>query len=146
MKYKIKYKTLILELGESQGIVNTPQKIVDIMHSDNDFDPSSEQMWLIGMDIKNDVHLKHLVAKGTYNSVVVLPSDIFSHLLRLNLRNFILVHNHPSGDKEPSEDDINFTKKIKSGSLLVGLNLLDHLIITSEESVFYSFKKEGLLD
>ncbi len=144
MEYQIKYKTYILKLSESQGIIRSPQHICDFIKKDQDFDPTAEQLILIGLNTKNEIHFKHLIAKGTYNFLAVVPADIFSHLLRLNLKNFIIAHNHPSGDLTPSEDDIIFTKKLKRGADILGLTILDH-IITGLDRRYYSFKEKNLI-
>lgn len=144
MEYKINYKTYLLKISDSMGTVRFPADVRDFVNSDPDTDHSVEQMYLIGMDIKNNIRLKHLIAKGGYNAITVSPADIFSHLLRLNLRNFAIVHNHPSGDPSASEEDLIFTKKINQGATLLGLNFLDHIIVTQGKE-YYSFKEKELI-
>jgi DNA repair protein RadC len=97
----------------------------------------------MGMDIANSVRFVHTLAKGSHNSLIITPADIFSHLFRLNLKHFILCHNHPSGQLVPSQEDIDFTDKIRECSKIMGLQFLDHMIINQDE--YYSFKKSGLM-
>jgi len=110
----------------------------------DDFSGISEEMHaLIICNIKNVV-LKTLIAKGSYNKIMVKPADIFRPVLIAGGNSFLLLHNHPSdGVPEPSEEDIQFTSKINKASTIVGLTMLDHIIFTNDK--YYSFKKEGLL-
>ena len=71
------------------------------------------------------------------------PKMIFQHALLSNASSIILVHNHPSGQLKPSNEDLKLTKKIKDGGNFLDIKLLDHLIITEES--YYSFADEGTL-
>ena len=138
-KYKIKYYTLLLR--DSFNPITKPDDVVNELKDELGI---SENLWVLGLDIKNKVRVKHLVAKGSVNTVYIKPADIFTVLLHNGLSNFIIVHNHPSGDVTASPEDFTFTKKLKEASKIMGINFLDHLII-SEDS-FYSFKnKTGIL-
>ena len=68
---------------------------------------------------------------GTINSAQVHPRSIAQRALQLNAAAVIVAHNHPSGDPEPSQQDIDLTKRLKDALKLVDVNLLDHLIIGS---------------
>ena len=146
MDYKIKYKEIVLSVMDGQGTVKGPETAIQLskklIEEYSEYDPSQEHIFLLGLDNKNDIGLFHLVVKGTYNATAVLPRDIFSHLLRLNLSNFVIVHNHPSGAITPSEEDNTFTKKLKDGAKLLGLNFIDHLIIANNNDKIYSFRSE----
>jgi len=69
---------------------------------------------------------------------------LFKRLLVAGASSFIIVHNHPSGNRKPSPNDVKTTKKIKECSELLDLKLLDHIIITGDDW-YSSFGKEGLL-
>ena len=71
------------------------------------------------------------------------PADIFCPLFRLNARNFIIAHSHPSDDTNPSKEDVIFTNKIAKAADIVGLNFLDHIIFGTE--AYYSFKQNGII-
>ncbi len=140
MKYKIKYE--MLELAEKYDVkINAPQKVIDFIRSD--YNPLQEELILIGMDIKNNIAVKKIIAIGNDNTILITPKDIFIHLIINNCCNFILSHNHPSGDIKPSQEDIIFIKNIEKVSSLMGLNLLDNIIITEKDH--YSFKQNGLI-
>lgn len=108
------------------------------------FNPFEEELYLIALNTKNFVLKRFLIAKGAFNTVSSTASDVFRPLLLVGGNKFIMVHNHPSGSPEPSEDDIQYTRKIKKAADLMGLKFLDHLIFTNLK--YYSFKENGYFD
>jgi DNA repair protein RadC len=64
--------------------------------------------------------------------------------IRFNITRSFTLHNHPSGDPEPSDDDLSLTRRLAEAGRLLGIEVLDHIIITNTES-FYSFKARGAL-
>ncbi len=83
------------------------------------------------------------VSQGGLSGTVADPKVIFQVALKANASSIILCHNHPSGNKIPSTNDIELTKKLKSAGGFLDLNVLDHLIITSDG--YYSFADECVL-
>lgn len=77
-----------------------------------------------------------LIGIGGINGVISDPKIIFQDALKLNASSLILVHNHPSGNPEPSENDKLLTKKVKEGCEILDLNFLDHLIIAANNACF----------
>jgi DNA repair protein RadC len=83
------------------------------------------------------------VSTGGVSGTVADPKLIFQHALKANASSLILLHNHPSGNTNPSEADIHLTKKLVEGGKLLDLAVLDHLIVTTDG--YYSFADEGLI-
>ena len=83
------------------------------------------------------------LSSGSVNYSYVSPRDIFIEALQKEAVNFVLLHNHPSGDPTPSNDDIKVTKRVYSGAQLLGLNLIDHIIIGDNR--YYSFLENELI-
>ena len=83
------------------------------------------------------------VSTGGIAGTVADPKIIFACALKCAASGIILSHNHPSGNLTPSQADIDLTKKLSAGAKLLDIQLLDHIIITSE--AYYSFADEGLL-
>lgn len=106
-------------------------------------DTSHEEFWVLFLDRKNVIISKKNISKGGLNATVVDPRIIFKLALNLLANSIILVHNHPSGNKRPSNADINLTKKIKMGSEVLDIHLLDHIIMARNE--YFSFSDEGLI-
>ncbi|MEN2985590.1 MAG: DNA repair protein RadC [Thermodesulfovibrionaceae bacterium] len=83
------------------------------------------------------------VSEGILNQALVHPREIFKEAVKESAYALILVHNHPSGDSTPSEQDIEITKKLKKASEILEINLLDHIIIGSGE--YFSMKEKGII-
>lgn len=90
---------------------------------------SEEHLFCAYLNIKNRCLSKRLIAKGNLNVVYAQPREILRYALQENAVKLILAHNHPSGDLNPSEEDIIFTKRIIEAGKIIGLEILDHLII-----------------
>ena len=103
----------------------------------------SEVLVLIGMNIKNVVQFHKEIIRGGLNSMIITPLDILVPLFKNDCCNFIIAHNHPSGDPSPSEEDVSFTTRVKKAAKTAGLTLLDHIIVGRDG--YFSFKEQELL-
>jgi len=83
------------------------------------------------------------LSKGGMTGTVVDIRLLFAVALKATATALIVAHNHPSGNLRPSEQDINLTKKIKEGGMLLDIKIHDHLIVT--EFGYYSFQDEGMM-
>lgn len=83
------------------------------------------------------------VSTGCSTGTVADPKLIFAAAIKANACGIILAHNHPSGNLQPSQADIELTRKMKEGGKLLEIQVLDHVIVTTEG--YYSFADEGLL-
>ena len=86
---------------------------------------------------------KRTVFKGTINYSIVHPREIFADALTDRAAGIIFAHNHPEGDVEPSEQDKIITKKLIEAAKLLGIEVIDHIIITKNE--YFSFKENGMI-
>lgn len=86
---------------------------------------------------------KRTVFKGTINYSIIHPREIFSDALTDRAAGIIFVHNHPENDVEPSETDKKITKHLCDAAKLLGIQVIDHIIVTKNE--YFSFQSEGLL-
>ncbi|MCS6875669.1 MAG: DNA repair protein RadC [Aquificaceae bacterium] len=84
-----------------------------------------------------------LIAIGRMNALHAEPKDILYHAVSIACNGIILAHNHPKGEPKPSPEDIEFTRRLKQACLLMGFELLDHLIITKKG--YLSMRREGYL-
>lgn len=92
---------------------------------------------------KKSVLGDEVISRGTVNSSLVSPRDLILAAFRHRAVYMILVHNHPSGNPEPSKDDLLFTKRVWEAGALVDIPLLDHIVIGDQQ--YFSFRQEGLL-
>ena len=86
---------------------------------------------------------REIISIGTLNSSLVHPREVFEPAIRNAAAQILLAHNHPSGDPRPSSDDLKVTRRLIEAGKILGIEILDHVII-SEES-FFSFREQGLL-
>jgi len=102
-----------------------------------------EQFKVLLLNRANKVLGVFEVSSGSSTGTVADPKLIFAAAIKANACGVILAHNHPSGNLQPSQADIDLTKKVKDGGKLLEIQVVDHLIITSEG--YYSFANEGLV-
>lgn len=102
-----------------------------------------EQFKVVLLNRANKVLGIYEASTGGISGTVADPKLIFAAALKANASSIILSHNHPSGNLQPSQQDINLTKNLKEAGKFLELPVLDHLIVTSDG--YYSFADEGLL-
>ena len=102
-----------------------------------------EHMKLLMLNTKSKLIGETNISKGTVNSTVVSPRELFIEALEKNAVSIIMLHNHPSGDPTPSQSDILLTQRVKDAGDLIGIELLDHIIIGN--NCYVSFAEQGLM-
>ena len=90
------------------------------------------------LDSKNKVLKDEIVSVGTLNSSLIHPREVFKTAVKESSNTVILVHNHPSGDPTPSDEDKVITEKLTRAGELLGIKVLDHVIVGKDEH--YSFE------
>ena len=102
-----------------------------------------EQFKVILLNRANKVLGVFEVSTGSTTATVADPKIIFAAAIKANASGIIIAHNHPSGNLAPSQHDIDLTRKVKEGGKLLEVQLLDHVIMTTES--YYSFADEGIM-
>ena len=102
-----------------------------------------EHMKLLMLNSKSKLLGEKDISKGTVNASLVSPRELFIEALNKQAVAIILIHNHPSGDTTPSENDISLTKRVQEAGWLIGIELLDHIIIGN--NCYMSFAEAKLL-
>jgi DNA repair protein RadC len=102
-----------------------------------------EYFWAIFLNTRNQVIRTTAISMGSLDSSIVHPREVFKEAIAASAASVIAAHNHPSGNPEPSPDDIKLSRRLKEAGELVGIDLVDHIIIG--DSRFISLKREGLL-
>ncbi|MCU7557957.1 JAB domain-containing protein [Macrococcus capreoli] len=106
-------------------------------------DSDREQMIMIALNTKNEPTHIQTVSTGSLNASIIHPREIYKTAILSNAANIIIGHNHPSGDTEPSYEDIDVTKRLSQVGEILGISLLDHIIYS--DSTFTSLKEQGNL-
>ncbi|NLK94418.1 MAG: DNA repair protein RadC [Clostridiales bacterium] len=104
---------------------------------------NQEILKLLVLNSKSQIIKVRDVFKGTLNTSIVHPREIFKEAIKHSGASIIICHNHPSGDPTPSQDDINITRRIKESGKIIGIELIDHIIIG--ENKYISLKEQGII-
>lgn len=121
--------------------VTSPSVIANLMMDEMRY-LDKEHFNIALLDTKNQVLSVENISIGTLNASIVHPRDVFSMAIKKNANSIILLHNHPSGDPQPSSEDINITHRLVDVGNLVGIKVLDHIIIGDNR--YISFKEKNL--
>jgi DNA repair protein RadC len=110
-----------------------------------ELDADKEHFLLIVQNNKNRVQGHKVISTGSLTASLVHPREVYTAVLNPEWRAaaIIFVHNHPSGDPAPSQEDIELTRRLKEIADLFGIRLNDHVIVGHDR--FYSFSDRGLL-
>ena len=122
--------------------ITSPRDIAEVIMKDMIL-LKQEVLKLIMLDTKNNILGVKDVFKGSLNTSIVHPREIFKEALKKSSSSIIICHNHPSGDPTPSKEDINITIRIKECGKIMGIDLLDHLIIGNNK--YISLKEKGII-
>jgi DNA repair protein RadC len=122
--------------------INNPEAVVKALRTSIK-DKAKEHFKLILLNPRNRIIGISTISIGTLNASLVHPREVFKDAIMHSAASVVLVHNHPSGDPEPSEDDIKITKKLVDSGKILGIEVVDHIIIAKQG--FKSFANEGLI-
>lgn len=106
-------------------------------------DKKKEHFLILCLDTRNNLIKISNISTGTLDANLVHPREVFKEAIQSLSSSIILVHNHPSGNPEPSDADIDITKRILETGKAVGIDILDHIIIANNRS--FSFKEKGIV-
>jgi len=117
-----------------------PEKVYRLIKSKLK-DYHKEHFYIIVLNSRN--HSIAEVSVGSLNASIVHPREVFAEAIKNKAASVIFAHNHPSGDPEPSEDDLVITKKLVESGKILGIEVFDHIIVVKDN--FFSFKNKGII-
>ncbi|MGL5295873.1 MAG: RadC family protein [Culicoidibacterales bacterium] len=120
--------------------IRSPRDCAQMYMDDLRFE-QQEQFICVYLNTKNEIIFQKTIYIGGLNSITIHPREVFQQAIRVSAASLICVHNHPSGDPTPSQDDIQTTKRLIEVGELVGIEVLDHIIVGNQE--FVSLKEKG---
>ncbi len=103
----------------------------------------TEEFRVLAVNNKNRLLGKSLVSRGTINETLVHPREVFRDAVREGAAGIIVAHNHPSGNTDPSKQDIETTRRLMDAGKLMGIPLIDHIIISN--TAYTSLKESGYI-
>jgi len=117
-----------------------PEKVYRLIKSKLK-DYHKEHFYIIALNSRG--HSIAEVSVGSLNASVVHPREVFTEAIKNKAASVVFAHNHPSGDPEPSEDDLLLTKKLVESGKILGIEVFDHIIVAKDS--FFSFKNKGII-
>jgi len=132
----------IFEYKPEKNQVRSTQDVVNMLMPELRFE-KQEKLFAVFLGTKNYLIKRKLVSVGGIDVNVFKPKEILYMAVRENSSAMIIVHNHPSGDPEPSEDDIKITKKLVEAGRVIGIPIQDHIIIG--DGTYISMKERGII-
>src|SRR6266481_2168576 len=106
-------------------------------------DADKEHFVLLSLNNKNRVNGFKIISTGSLTASLVHPREVYRAALGLCAAAVIFVHNHPSGEPAPSQEDIELTRRLKESGEILGIRVLDHIVLG--DGRYYSFSNSGLL-
>jgi DNA repair protein RadC len=138
---------MIIKIADTTRTVTRPESVyailTEFMRRQDVVDQDKEHFFCIHLNNRNRIKLLELVSLGTLNASLVHPREVFTRAVRERSAMLIVAHNHPSGEVEPSDEDIQLTQRLREAGTLLGIELMDHVIISKGD--YYSFKEKGML-
>jgi DNA repair protein RadC len=134
-------KRLMSESGENKPVFSSSREVYSY------FAPrlkslKKEVFITVLLDAKNRLAKEVRVSEGTLTNSLIHPREVFREAIRESAASVIFVHNHPSGDPEPSRDDLAITERLKGAGEIIGIQVLDHVIIG--DGKYVSLKDKGI--
>lgn len=127
--------------------IDNPQDVSGIIQSWlgtlDEITRDKEHLFVLCMDARSRFKYVELVSVGTINASLVHPREVFRRAVSVGGTSIMVSHNHTSGDVEPSDADISVTKRLVEAGKIMGIELIDHLIVSAEK--WYSFRERGRL-
>jgi DNA repair protein RadC len=102
-----------------------------------------ETFGLLALDVRHRLRREAVISVGCLTSSLVHPREVFQEAIVSRAAALVLFHNHPSGDPEPSSEDVSLTRRLASAGVLMGIEILDHLVLGAGRYV--SLKQRGVI-
>ncbi|MCT4562811.1 MAG: DNA repair protein RadC [Maledivibacter sp.] len=129
-------------LLEMKKTIKSPRDVTDMVINDMRF-LEKEHFKVIFLNTKNEIIAYETISIGSLNASIVHPREVFNRAIKKSSASIILLHNHPSGNPEPSKEDINITKRLIKAGEIIGIDVLDHIIIG--DGNYFSLKENSLI-
>ena len=146
MAYVQRYDIRLVRDGrltlEDTPIIRRPEDTLPILAAELS-ELAYERFIALALSTKNHVIAVLPVSNGSLNASIVHPRELFQRAILSNCASLILAHNHPSGDPNPSPEDIQLTRKLIDAGVLLDIPVLDHIVLGYGR--YFSFKERGLI-
>lgn len=138
---------MIIKIQDSKKTVSAPLDIHKILKdyftAIDVVDRDKEHFFCFLLDTRNRVKVADLVSVGILNASLAHPREVYTRAVKYRCSSVFVAHNHPSGNPEPSDSDIEISKKLVEAGKIIGIELIDHIIYTEDK--LYSFREHNLI-
>ena len=125
---------------ESKTLLNSPEKIFEYL-KEKIGNKKKEYFVTLYFDTKNNLIVDE-ISVGILNASLIHPREVFNKAIVNSASHIVIAHNHPSGDPNPSQDDIDTTKRLIEAGKIIGISIVDHIVVSNNS--YYSFKEHNL--
>jgi DNA repair protein RadC len=126
-------------VGQERPQLTSPRKVAEFLLPQFGSQPV-EQFGVLLLDTKHRVLRASVLSIGTLDASIVHPREVFREATAAGAAAIVLFHNHPSGDPEPSEDDVRLTERLMAAGVLMGIDVIDHVVLA--DARYYSFREQ----
>jgi len=130
------------QLSEQEPVTRSKDDLIKYCKAKLGFQPN-EEFWMISLDSKHTVIKENLISKGLTDKTPVYPKQVIEKAMKDNASSILLLHNHPNGNPQASEQDITITKAIEIPARVLNISIFDHIIVARNQ--YYSFKENKLI-
>jgi len=128
-----------------KNIIKQPEDVIEFVKVVLDLNSEAvEKFGILTLNMKNKVAGVHIISIGSLNEAIVHPREVYKAAILNNAAAIILFHNHPSGDTEPSANDIDVTQTLIKAGKIMGIKVIEHVIV-GENGKYFSFKEMGYI-
>lgn len=135
-------KRLAASVGDSRTTIRSPQDAADMLMPELR-DAPQEHFKALYLNTKCEVMKARTITIGCLDASLITPRELFREGIACNCASVIVAHNHPSGDPSPSKEDVDVSKRLVQAGLMIGIEVLDHVVIGDGRWV--SMKERGLM-
>lgn len=128
----------VTRIEDARPQLRTPRSVAEYLLPQFGSRPV-EQFGVLSLDTRHRVVRASVLSVGTLDSSLVHPRDVFREAAAAGAAALVVFHNHPSGDPEPSEDDVRLTERLVAAGILMGIEVLDHVILADVK--YFSFRE-----
>jgi len=134
-----KAESQIIKYGEKIG---GPEDVFNLLKNEIG-NKKKESFYILSLTTRNNLISVDKVSTGTLSASLAHPREVFIPAIKNSASSVIIAHNHPSGDPQPSEDDLAITKRLVEAGKILGIEVIDHIIVTNDG--YFSFKDKKLV-
>jgi DNA repair protein RadC len=135
---------MIIPISERGKTLNSLKEVYRLLQAiltlESEEDQDKEHFWVLMLDVRQQLKTLDLISLSILSAALVHPREIFRRAITQGCASIILAHNHPSGQPEPSADDLDITQRMEKAGEILGIEVLDHIIVASNG--YYSFKEQ----